>query len=403
MRRRLRVPFAAAAVLLAAGSAPATGVSRQIGALEDAAAAAEASLASDAGRLRHARKVTKLLGKAPNAASLGAEMTSVAAAAKVVETKLADQTALLAAFDASRAGYHADLLATRANLVLAATSPSLSAKSRRRAQTVLTRFDRAFPLAAPKLPTPVADELKSGAAAAKAGAGATPYDAGATFDWVLEEVELAGTGEGVDLDGDGSADNALASLQALVPQMDLAQVFRDALAEGGRFALLEMWYVTGLGKPDPFVLAGVLSATDGDADPQNDFSGSGVFAVEGEAVDAEGHPLVRTATALAKGGRYRIELTGQTLELAGLTLPASAKVVVEATAAAASNAGELGIGFPVGDLADVLAAQGVELTDEQAGLLALFADLDLDPDDPGNDAISASFTFSAVAATKTSP
>jgi hypothetical protein len=397
-----RLPASAAVLLLLAGLAPADGVSRQIDALEQAAADAETALAGDAASLRHARKVTKLLAKPSNKSSLAAELTSVAAAAKVAETKLADQSALLAAFSAASQGYTADLVATRANLVLATTSVSLPAKGRKRAQATLARFDRAFaPVLPGKAPTPRADLLRAEAASAQAGAGYTPYDAGATFDWVLASVALAAADDGVDLDGDGSPDNALATLQALIPSLDLGQAFEDALAEGGRFALIEMWYVTDLAKPDPFVLAGVLSATDGDADAGNDFSGTGVFAVEGAAVDAEGHPLVRTATSVAKNGRYSITLTGETLELAGVTLPPSAKVIVEGTATASSNAGLLGVAFPVGDLIDLLAAQGVPVSEDQEALLALFADLDLDPAEPGNDAISGSFVFTAAAATKT--
>ena len=130
----------------------------------------------------------------------------------------------------------------------------------------------------------------------------------------------------------------------------LDAMFAEILQSPGSFALLEMWSVQKLAG-DPFVLSGLLTATDGDADSLNDFSGTGLFAVTADQVDTSGHPAARVVTSTAKRGAYAIDFTGQTVNLPGFALPAGSKILVEGTATAASNTGTIGVRRSVSDSA----------------------------------------------------
>jgi hypothetical protein len=388
---------AIASVALAAGTALARGVSAHIEDLEVAASAVNDAVAGDPVRSKAAKAILALLAKKSNTRSLANEIRSVRAAAKIAEAKL--PLLLDDALGQAADAYAADLASTRAMLELATTSPTAPKGQKRRWQAALARFDRALPAGPP--PADVADRLAALAAAATAGRGFTPYDAGATRDWVLSTIALAPATQGVDLDGDGTADNMLGSLRATAGTagVDLDAMFAQLFAQAGGFTLIEMWSVQRI-SADPFVLAGILPATDGDADSQNDFSGSGVFAVAAADVDAAGHPNEAAVTGTSRHGAYAIDFTGRPVAFAGFSLPAGAPVVVKGAATAASNSGRIGVAIPMTTLFAAIEAGGTPLNDFTKTVLMGFADLDVDGT-PGNDAISATFTFTAVAATKT--
>lgn len=393
--------IALAGVLLTSSGASGHGVTERVAPLEAAAEAAQGAVLADAKASKAAAQVVKLLAKETNDRSLADELKSVAAAARIAESKLASQTALVAAFDAAAPGYRDDLESTRTALELAAGSSSLPSKLRKKYVKAAAKFRKALPPAAPgKVATPVADGYARMAKAAAFGKGFTPYDAGQTHDWVIASVALAGTGKGVDLTGDGEPDNGLLSLQRLAAlvgiDVPVDATFNQLLTQGGTFALIEIWFAEGLAN-DPFVLAGAFSATDGDADMLNDFSGTGTFAPVAETLGTDGHPAARVATSLAKDGAYRIDFSGQAVSLAGLALPEGGRAIVEGFATAATNEGFLGFAIPLTTIGEMLAAQEITIAPQQ---LALVADVDTDGDSV-KDAISASFAFTCVAASRT--
>lgn len=405
--KRRGVAVLAAAVLVPCGAAFAAGVTPWIAAISDAAAAAESALAGDAPRLKAARSVTKRLAKPGNTKSLAAELEAVATAARTAETQLADQVALLQAFDGTFAGYTADLVATRGNLAAAAEAASIPEKIRKRHRKALARFDAARALVgkAPSVPTPRADRLRTFSAAAKAGAGFTPYDTGTTYTWVLSSVALADEDTGLDLDGDRTPDNDFAALATLLGTLglDIEGLLANAFAQTGTFTILQTWQTRSLTKPDTFVLTGVISATDADADATNDFSGSGAFVAVGGATAPDGRASLRVAATLGRRGKYTIDFAGSPFAVGGFSLPSGSLALMAGTATPTSNRGIVGIGLPRQAILDLLAEAGVTLDATGLFLLGTALDLDLDPDVPGADAISMALTFEGVPATVVAP
>jgi hypothetical protein len=396
MNRLVRLA-APSAVLAAAAVASASGVSDQIGPLETSVGAALDAAELDALQTKAASRVRTLLARKSNARSLAKELGSVKSAVKFAESKL---TGLLDdPFRQAADGYAGDLAITREQLALAVESPTASKRLRKRWTSALARFDRALPAGTP--PEILSERYRQLAAAAAAGKGFTPYDPGATYDWVLQTIELAPIGVGLDLDDDGTADNAVGGLRgpAALLGIDLDAMFADILQQEGSFALLEMWSVQKI-SGDPFVLAGLLTATDGDADPLNDFSGTGLFAVTADQVDASGHPAARVVTGTAKRGAYAIDFTGQTVNLPGFALPAGSKILVEGTATASSNTGTIGVAIPMDLLFASIEAGGTTLNDLVKAQLRALADLDTDPETQGKESMSAAFSFTGVAALK---
>lgn len=398
-RSRIRRAAVGAAACLLTVAAYAHGITPHIEAVEDAAASARDDVVGDAAQTKAAGKILGLLAKKTNARSMADEIRSVGAALKLAEAKLPDQSDLLQAFDDAAVSYGEDLETARETLQTAAGSPSLPKKLRAKAAAALRRFEKALPKekARTELDTRFT-RLAAGAASAK---GYTPYDAGATYDWVISSLALAPTNGGVDLDGDGTPDNQLASLQSLIatiaPDVDLSQSLTDSLSANGQFAVYEFWYVQSL-TGDPFVLSGALNATDADADPDNNFGGNGSFLADADTLGADGHPAVRVATSITKGGAYTIDLTGQGLLLGGISLPSNAIVIVQGDLTATSNDGFIGFSIGISTIQTLLSDAGVTLDAFQ--LILLNSLLDLDTDGNGSkDAISASFSFTADKAT----
>lgn len=394
-----RTACAALAAAAFTAAAFAHGITPHIEPLEDAADAAWQSVLADPPKAKSAKKIATLLAKRSNEKSLADEIRSVGAALRIAEAKLPEQAALLQAFDDAAMAYGQDLAVARATLRTAAESPSLPKKLRAKAAAALKRFEKALPQA--KAKTALDDLYTRFTAAAVAAKGYTPYDAGATHDWVISSLALAPSNQGVDLDGDGTPDNQLASLQSLIstisPGFDLSQSLTGALTANGTFAICEFWYVQSL-TSDPFVLAGVLNGTDADMDPGNDYGGSGAFVADPASLGTDGHPAVRVATSITKGGKYSIDFTGQGLLLGGITLPENAIVILQGQAAAASNDGYIGFSVSMTTIQTLLADANVTLDAFQ--LILLNSLLDLDTDGNGTkDALSASFAFSSVSAT----
>ena len=403
MKSRTTV-LAAAAVLAVAGTASAHGVSKWIESLENAVAAARAALTADPVRLKSVAQIEKLIHAKSNGKSLSAELSSVSKAAAIFEAKLSDQATLAGPFLDASLNYEQDVTGTRSGLALASTSESLSASARKKYKATLKRFDAAL-AAKVKPKTQIAAQLLRASGAVKVGAGFTPYDQGTPFDWVISSLHIATGGVGVDLDGDRTPDNQLGAVAGQIAgAIDIDQALADALASGGNFALIEMWSAKSLAKPDPLVFVGMMPGTDGDADSGNNFTGAGTFAVGGGAVSPrDSFASSRTATALAKGGKFRMVLAEQLVQFGGILLPTHSRLVIEGKATATSNDGLIGIGFPISSVVTIAAIAGSPLGDTEIALLTLAADLDLDPDIPGNDAISVSLTYTAAKATVTRP
>lgn len=215
-----------------------------------------------------------------------------------------------------------------------------------------------------------------------------PAASGETWDAVAVTLTVADRGEGVDLDGDGAGDNAVWALGGVVDP-----VLETVLASAERVLVVQL---AGVDDPhdDDVVVVGVVTAADTDGDPSDNAGGAEAFDA-GAAVDADGHALVHTETALA-GGAFAVELATGTLEVGELSLELATGLHVAADATAAGQAGLLGFGVSAEALTDALVALGVP--EEDASAVAALADLDVNGDGT-DETVSVALAYEAVGCT----
>lgn len=201
---------------------------------------------------------------------------------------------------------------------------------------------------------------------------------------VLITLTVADRGEGFDLDGDGTADNALAPLgSALDP------LLASALGAVGRALVIQVADAESLVE-DASVQIALVTASDPDGDPSDNAAGETFSA--GPAVDAEGRAVAGVQTALS-GGAYTVALLDESLEIGSLELASATPIWLAGALDADAHSGLIGLG--VGVDAIVLALEAVGYA-EQAALVETLADLDTD-EDGAADAISLALRFDAVA------
>lgn len=188
--------------------------------------------------------------------------------------------------------------------------------------------------------------------------------------WVLTELEVAHRSEGIDLDGDGSPDNALWSLAALI----------DPLLEAGlqgseQVALIQLDEVDDY-EHDASIRVGLIPAEDADGDPSDNDSGSEEFD-PGAAVDPQGLALLGVPSAL-DGGRYTVALLTDSLKLGELEIALATGLWIEGEPTPDWHGGRIGAGISIDALVAALEVLGLD--PETAELLTSLADLDTDGD-----------------------
>lgn len=120
---------------------------------------------------------------------------------------------------------------------------------------------------------------------------------------VVDSLALAGAGEGCDLDGDGSVDNAFADSLG-----DATEFFQDAidgaLDDGSLIMLMDFLGLDDpTGQDDDSLYLGVYQGIDGDdpVDPANNFDGGSAFYISTDSLDADGNPQGAMAGSIAGG------------------------------------------------------------------------------------------------------
>lgn len=379
-------------VALTAVRAEAVGVTGYLDPLESELSARRAVL--EVNDDKPSRKAVKfvdkslaLLRKEKATSSLDKELGFASKAAKLIEKKLTAETTLLPPLDDAIHAYVGDLRAARSGLAAAARTAAKPSKLLKKADKALASFEAT---------TQRSRQLAQLAKLAKFTAG---YElTGEAHTWVIESIVLAPANGGVDVDGDGTPDNAFAAAQQtfadLVPgDFDIDQMVADALHGGSGVAILQMWGVDSF-DADGTVYAGLIGGTDTDGDAGDNFTGSEVFDVTG-ALDADGFAPTRSVTAFEGAGQYGGRFGGQDFELAGFTFDESMELFVRGTASANDNVGSLGFAIPVAQIFALLEDQGVNVN--LLVRLAVGSILDVDTDgDRQNDALSISFDFDAV-------
>lgn len=205
----------------------------------------------------------------------------------------------------------------------------------------------------------------------------------ATWNAVVMSLEVASPREGIDLDGDGAGDNALAVVRLVVNPL-----LEDAMATAERVVILQVSDVQGA--TDAHVGLSTFSATDADATGGNN---AGATFDAGAAVGSDGVAVAATDSALTDGA-YAEVLASEEITLGAFAFQAATGLHFEGTATANANQGRFGMAIRVAPLTAALEAAGQA---EVADTLAALADIDSD-EDGAADAISATFTFDASAA-----
>jgi hypothetical protein len=206
---------------------------------------------------------------------------------------------------------------------------------------------------------------------------------------VVKNAQLAKNTEGVDLDGDGTVDNAIGYFGFLINDS-----IEATLADSSTVAVLQLVGIDDFANDEAEL--GIFPAEDTDDDTSDNLAGSETFD-GGSAVDNSG-VAVSTAPITIADHKYTAELPSQTLTFGTYTLVAATPIYVVGEAYAPNNRGIIALGIDKDALKDELDKNGYS---QYSGLIDTLADLDTDGDDE-MDAVSAALSFGSTTCTITS-
>ncbi len=396
----LVVVFTASAVAASIGSGILDPLDSRLSALEGELSAGEQTR-DVAKQLRRVGQLRRLLVKSKTAKSVANEAKAGAKVAKVASKfKGTDEELQVVVGTARDAHYDIAVSAIGSIDVLLTQNPGLQSpgkkagRARKRLEKRRNKIQTLVDLA-----VAAADDAAAYKLVARALKAGGPYvSGGQTATWVVSG--LGASDEGLDLDGDGSPDNALSTLLALAAnfgqEIDIDAVLADAVSNGDTVTLLELWNLDSLEK-DAFIEIGMISGQDTDADASDNFSGSEQFEY-GPGLDDDGHPSARTAASLANG-RFDVTFTGQEQTIGGIVLPEDGVVRAIGTVSEPQVNGVFGVALPVAeflDLVETATGQAVPFLLQLA--ISNAADIDLDGNGSA-DALSMAFDFESVRAT----
>jgi hypothetical protein len=378
---------------LIVGVAGAVGVSGRLDALDEALATRRSELVAITGDKAATKAVKRIdrgrakLAKPSASVSLSREIVAASKVAGVIEKKLSDETALLSLLDSAIDAYRADLRSARSGLSAAAAKGPNYSKLLKQTDKALLQSEVGKTRAARLLALSKVAKLTHGFELT-----------GVEATWVVGALQLAPGGTGVDLNGDGHADNAIggarATLESFGDGLDIDAALADALAQAGTQIVLQMWGIDDY-QTDPRVFAAALLGQDLDGDASDNLSGSEVFDVTASVDPVDGYGAVRASTEFAGGGAFEASFGGAGFAFGDFMLEGDNRLVVEGVASLDSNTGYLGFAIPLTQVRALLEASGVTVTPLIAFGLALLTDIDLDGNGM-NDAMSISLAYDAV-------
>ncbi len=199
---------------------------------------------------------------------------------------------------------------------------------------------------------------------------------------VITDIEVAGRTEGIDLDGDSTADNALWVLGPLIDPLT------DNIDENAVVMILQVATDGELSEASR-AWVGLLAGADQDGDRLDNDSGTESFAVAD--LDADGLAPAGVDVPLA-AGHYTAVLADESIQVGALTFQAATGLHIDGQVSVDTHTGLLGFAMPIERLTDLTELLG---SSEDAGELQALADIDTDGDGTP-DAISIVFAFSTT-------
>ncbi len=215
------------------------------------------------------------------------------------------------------------------------------------------------------------------------GGGGGPVE---SWDHALGELTLLGSGQGFDLDGDGQIDNALGGFARY-----LGGALSGLVQNAGTVGIIQTW---GVNDGNNRVQIGIVSGTDTDNDPSDNFSGSESFDVSSGLLP-NGRAEIVAATALDPANTFEARIAAGSFTIAGFTLPTSTDVFISGTVTKDAIDGQIGTAIPTQVITDLLDQNGLGFL---TGLVDGAADVDVDGDGT-DDSISLAVAFKGVPCT----
>lgn len=214
------------------------------------------------------------------------------------------------------------------------------------------------------------------------GETGTSAPEGLIYDWVMVELRVANATDGVDLDGDGTKDNALSTVDTAVTAL-----LAGAVARAENAQVVQLGDVSSF-EEDPDVIFAVFTVPDPDG-AANNASGTANFDADG-AVDEQGRASQSAPTAIY-GGEYQVRIPGPGLVVGEVDLIATTDIYIAGFPQLATQ--ELLVAFAI-------SVDSLDRLGEFGDGAAAIADIDTDGDGI-DDAVSAAFEVDTVACTVT--
>ncbi len=205
---------------------------------------------------------------------------------------------------------------------------------------------------------------------------------GGDWSWVIQTLEVGDSTTGIDLDGDGSVDNALSPVAS---GMNVA--IADAMSTSSTVMVVQFWGVDDWCNDSMDGAIGAATDTDGNASDNG--SGSESFDAE---LDGSGHMSLSSGATIS-GSTWTAEIPSAEVTIGGWSFEPVTPIYVEGTASETMNSGVLGFALDKELMRQIATDNGWD-----PSLADSAADLDMDGDGE-TDAISVGFTFEAPTCT----
>ncbi|HMV70435.1 MAG TPA: hypothetical protein PKA64_26580 [Myxococcota bacterium] len=214
-------------------------------------------------------------------------------------------------------------------------------------------------------------------------------DTGGEVAWahVISDLRVMAERQGFDLNGDGTIDNSLGSVEAVLNPI-LGQQY-------GSVPLYAGTWIEGLGPNNGVGQLTVLALEDNDLDLTDNFTG-----YEEMTPSLGGGAVVAALVDVAPDGTYSTVLPAGTITVGPISLPTSTPILIQGTITADHHEGRLGAAVPK-TAVDAMVVQ-YNLPTFISNLLANLADIDADGDGTP-ESISAALRFDGVSCVLTQP